>query len=187
MPKFPLSLIYIFFNQQQGELRMNKSGAIFIVVSLIFSSFFPALCGHPVEPLSDIIGASPYIFTGSVVSTKKTDKSIMQGYVNFYYYVITIKIDTVIKGDKKLKTFDVMDFPGSPGCIDTTHNLKHLYFLSKSSVATKDVTDWMVEREYKIEAGIISPTEIQDESFNQPLKPFLKKIGKIVKEQTIKK
>jgi hypothetical protein len=170
-----------------GESPMNKTGVLSAIIfcALLFS--LPAECSHPVEPLADVVGASPFIFLGKISATRKTDKFITRDFVNYYFWVFTIKIDKVVKGDSTLKTFDFMDFAGGPGCVDTTRNVTFLFFLSKSVVVAPNVTDWMVEREYKIVKGTITPTEFLDETNPQPIKIFIKKIGKIVREQQPKK
>jgi hypothetical protein len=153
--------------------------AIIFAAALAFC-FQTAYCGHPAEMLADVVGGSPIIVVGKIASARKTDKFASQKGVNYYYYVFTIKIDTVLKGDAHLRQFDVMDFPGTAGCMDTSRNVKCLFFLSKSPFVAKDVTDWMVERQYKIVKGSITPTEFIDEKAAQPLRTFEKKIGEIV-------
>jgi hypothetical protein len=159
--------------------------AILFATALAFC-FQTSYCGHPSEMLADVVGASPIILVGKIVSARKTDSFITQKAVNYYYYVFTVKIDTVLKGDAHLKTFDVMDFPGTPDCMDTSRNVKCLFFLSKSPYVAKDVTDWMVERQYKIVKGSITPTEFIDEKATQPVRTFEKKIGEIVARELAK-
>jgi hypothetical protein len=166
---------------------MRKSAILIAVLSMLLSSFRLAECSHPVEPLADVVGASPYIFLGKISVARKTDKFITRNFINYYFWVFTIKIDKVVKGDSTLKSFDFMDFAGGPGCVDTSKNATFLFFLSKSVVVAPNVTDWMVEREYKIVKGTITPTEFLDETNPQPVKIFIKKIRKIVREQQPKK
>ena len=123
----------------------------------------------------------------NIVAARKTDKFITQRNVNYYYYVFTIKIDTMLNGDVRLRQFEIMDFPGSPTCIDTSKNAKFLFFLSKSPYVAEGVTDWMAERQYKIVKGTISPTDFIDVTGTQPLKTVIKKIGDIVREKAERK
>jgi len=161
------------------------------LVRLVFCSIFvlflfirPAECGHPSELLADVVGSSPIIFIGKISDVRKTDKFMMHKADTYYYYVYTISIDTVLRGDASVKKFEIMDFPGTPECMDTTRNVKFLFFLSKSPFVAEGVTDWMAERQYKITKGKILPTEIIDETKTQNIAAFSRKITKIVKDQS---
>jgi|GEM_PF-4918799 hypothetical protein len=164
--------------------RFHSAFFIALIFAVVFS---PATASPPSEMLADVVDASPIIFTGKISAARKTDKFVTERKKNYFYYVFTIKIDTVLRGDKSLKKFDVMDFPGTAGCMDTSQTAKFLFFLSKSPYVAEGVTDWMVERQYKVVAGKITPTEFIDETGTQPLKTFLKKIGDIVRKKDEKK
>lgn len=167
---------------------MNKAGILSAIICCTLFFPFPAACSHPVEPLADVVGASPFIFLGKISAARKTDKFITRNFVNYYFWVFTVKIDKVVKGDSTLKTFDFMNFPADPAVeVDTSKNATFLFFMSKSVVVTPNVTDWMVERQYKIVKGIFSPAELLDETSPQPVKVIIKKIKKIVQEQQPKK
>jgi hypothetical protein len=166
---------------------MKNARILSFVIFSVFMFSRPAECGHPVEMLADVVGASPIILLGKISAARKTDKFITRDFINYYFWVFTIKIDTVVKGDPALKTFDFMDFPGAPGGIDTARNVTCLFFLSKSITVADNVTGWMVERQYTIIKRTITPTEFIDETGSQPVKTFINKIGKIVREQRPKK
>ena len=167
---------------------MNRIGIFVSILCCVFLFHLPAHCSHPTEPLADIVGASPYIFLGKISAARKTDKFITRDFVNYHFWVFTIKIDKVAKGDSTLKTFDFMEFPSDPACeIDTSKNETFLFFMSKSVMVAQGVTEWMVERQYKIVKGIFTPAELQDETSPQPVKVIIKKIRKIVQEQQKKK
>ncbi|HUI93987.1 MAG TPA: hypothetical protein VLX68_17235 [Chitinivibrionales bacterium] len=163
---------------------MAKNRIVISILCCVFLFDPPAFCSHPTEPLFDVVGASLCIFLGKISAAKKTDKYLTRDFVNYYYWVFTIKIDKVVKGDSTLKTFDFMEFPSDPACeIDTSKQETFLFFMSKSVRVAPGVTDWMVERQYKIVNGIFTPSFLQDETKPQPVKTIIKKIKKIVKEQ----
>jgi hypothetical protein len=68
--------------------------------------------------------------------------------------------------------------------MDTSRDVKFLFFLSKSPFIAEGVTDWMAERQYKITKGKILPKEMIDETKAQSIADFSKKIITIVKDQS---
>jgi hypothetical protein len=160
---------------------MTKRGTLISAFCAIFLSPLHVLSG-PTEPLSDIIASSPVIFVGKFQSTRKTDKTMMKNYMTFNFHVTKLKVDTLLKGPGRLKTLDVVDVPASEAGVDTSRNMRYLYFISGSSL-TVDSADLMVERQYKITNGKITPFEVLEEDHEQPVSVFLAKIRKIVREQ----
>jgi hypothetical protein len=163
---------------------MTLVRSVFCSISVLFFLVRTAECSHPSELLADVVSSSPIIFVGKISDARKTDKFMMHKADTHYYYVYTVSIDTMLKGDASIKKFEIMDFPGTPECMDTTRNIKFLFFLSKSPFVAEGVTDWMAERQYKITKGKITPAEMIDETKTQGLAEFSKKIVKIVKDQS---
>jgi len=165
---------------------MKKTKIYIFSFLLLFFIIMPSQSSMPIEPLSDIVNSSPYIFIGKFISSKRTPKKITRGFVDYYYYITRLQIDTLIKykEGKKIKYIDVVNVPLAPNAVDTAKNIQYLYFLSGATTVLDSGIDLMVERQYKIYDGKIFPTYILDESYEQPLSKFLLKIKKIVKEQT---